>query len=141
MQLPEPSPTRLATPKKLPVQGGHTRVEAGLSTAKIEVADYPSPPSAAICGMEQLMNTPFLLMAQYSGMVIIPLERICADYFSHLTPKKMKLKVAAGEIDLRLVGLESSQKSARGVHLNDLAAYLYAQHARALTERKTDGKS
>lgn len=82
------------------------------------------------------MNTPFLLMAQYSGMVIIPLERICADYFSHLTPEKMKLKVAAGEIDLPLVRLENSQKSARGVHLNDLAAYLDAQHARARTEHE-----
>lgn len=48
----------------------------------------------------------------------------------------MKLKVAAGEIDLPLVRLESSQKSARGVHLNDLAAYLDAQHARARTEHE-----
>ena len=82
------------------------------------------------------MNTPFLLLAQYSGMAIIPLERVCADYFSHLTPEKMKLKVAAGEIDLPLVRLESSQKSARGVHLNNLAAYLDAQHARARTEHE-----
>jgi hypothetical protein len=41
------------------------------------------------------MNTQFLLMAQYSGLAIIPLERVCADYFSHLTPEKMKVKVAA----------------------------------------------
>ncbi|ANI59542.1 pyocin activator PrtN family protein [Pseudomonas sp. GR 6-02] len=80
------------------------------------------------------MNTEFLLMAQYSGMVIIPLERVCIDYFSHLTPEKMKLKVAAGDIDLPLVRLESSQKSARGAHLNDLAAYLDAQHLKAKTE-------
>lgn len=80
------------------------------------------------------MNTQFLLMAQYSGQAIIPLERVCADYFSHLTPEKMKLKVAAGEIDLPLVRMESSQKAARGVHLNDLAAYLDAQHLKAKTE-------
>lgn len=80
------------------------------------------------------MNTAFILMAQYNGLVIIPLERICTDYFSHLTPEKMKLKVAAGDIDLPLVRLESSQKSARGVHLNDLAAYLDAQHLKAKTE-------
>lgn len=80
------------------------------------------------------MNTQFLLMAQYNGQAIIPLERVCADYFSHLTPDKMKLKVAAGEIDLPLVRMESSQKSARGVHLNDLAAYLDAQHKKARTE-------
>lgn len=82
------------------------------------------------------MNTAFLLMAQYNGQAIIPLERVCADYFSHLTPDKMKMKVAAGEIDLPLVRLESSQKSARGVHLNDLAAYLDAQHSRARTEHE-----
>lgn len=80
------------------------------------------------------MNTEFLLMAQYSGMAIIPLARVCSDYFSHLTPEKMKLKVAAGDIDLPLVRLESSQKSARGVHLNDLAAYLDTQHLKAKRE-------
>lgn len=80
------------------------------------------------------MNTAFLLMAQYNGMAIIPLERVCADYFSHLTPEKMKMKVAAGQIDLPLVCMESSQKSARGVHLSDLAAYLDAQRNKAKTE-------
>jgi len=80
------------------------------------------------------VNTHFLLMAQYGGQAIIPLERICLDYFSHLTPEKMKAKVARGEINLPLVCMEASQKSARGVHLNDLAAYLDAQHAKAKTE-------
>ncbi|SEE40315.1 pyocin activator PrtN family protein [Pseudomonas coleopterorum] len=80
------------------------------------------------------MNTKFLLMAQYNGMAIIPLERVCTDYFSHLTPEKMKIKVAAGEIDLPLIRMESSQKAARGVHLNDLADYLDAQHLKAKTE-------
>ncbi|WP_223431964.1 pyocin activator PrtN family protein [Pseudomonas sp. GL-B-26] len=80
------------------------------------------------------MNTAFLLMAQYNGQAIIPLERVCGDYFSHLTPEKLKMKVAAGDIDLPLVRLESSQKSARGVHLNDLAAYLDAQHLKAKIE-------
>ncbi|MBT8764788.1 pyocin activator PrtN family protein [Metapseudomonas boanensis] len=80
------------------------------------------------------MNTIFLLMAQYNGLAIIPLEKVCADYFSHLTPEKMKLKIASGQIDLTLVPIESSQKSARGVHLNDLAAYLDAQHSKAKAE-------
>lgn len=82
------------------------------------------------------MNTIFLLMAQYSGQVIIPLETVCADYFTHLTPEKMKLKVASGEIDLPLVKMENSQKSARGVHLNDLATYLDAQHVKAKSEHE-----
>lgn len=82
------------------------------------------------------MNTAFLLMAQYNGQAIIPLERVCADYFSHLTPEKMKLKVAAGLIDLTLVPMESSQKSARGVHLSDLADYLDAQRTKAKAEHE-----
>ncbi|KTC41265.1 pyocin activator PrtN family protein [Pseudomonas protegens] len=80
------------------------------------------------------MNTAFLLMAQYGGQVIIPLERVCLDYFCHLTPEKMKGKVARGEINLPLICIESSQKAARGVHLSDLAAYLDAQHAKAKSE-------
>lgn len=80
------------------------------------------------------MNTAFLLMAQYNGAVIIPLERVCSDYFSHLTPEKMKMKVAAGQIDLPLVQMERSQKSARGVHINDLAAYLDNLHSSARAE-------
>lgn len=82
------------------------------------------------------MNTAFLLMAQYDGQAIIPLERVCADYFAHLTPDKLKAKVAKGEINLPLVRMESSQKAARGVHLNDLAAYLDAQHAQAKAEHE-----
>lgn len=46
----------------------------------------------------------------------------------------MKLRITAGDIDLPMVRLESSQKSARGVHLNDLAAYLGTQHLKAKTE-------
>ncbi|MHA7114687.1 pyocin activator PrtN family protein [Pseudomonas promysalinigenes] len=80
------------------------------------------------------MNTHFLLLAQYGGQAIIPIERVCLDYFSHLTPEKMKGKVARGEINLPLVCMEASQKSARGVHVNDLAAYLDAQHQKAKTE-------
>lgn len=80
------------------------------------------------------MNTAFLLMAQYNGMAIIPIERLCTDYFGHLTPEKLKMKIAAGDIDLTLVPIEKSQKAARGVHLNDLATYLDAQHQKAKIE-------
>lgn len=82
------------------------------------------------------MNTAFLLMAQYDGQAIIPLERVCADYFAHLTPEKLKLKVAKGEINLPLVRIEDSQKAARGVHLNDLAAYLDTQHQKAKADHE-----
>jgi prephenate dehydratase len=82
------------------------------------------------------MKTLFLLMAQYEGHAIVPLEKVCADYFSHLTPAKMKFKVASGQIDLPIVPVENSQKSARGVFLTDLAAYLDAQHLQARTEHE-----
>ncbi len=79
------------------------------------------------------MKTLFLLMAQYDGQVIIPLERVCSDYF-HLTPEVLKRKVLAGEIDLLIMRMEKSQKSALGVHLNDLADYLDIQRAKAKAE-------
>lgn len=70
------------------------------------------------------MNTLFLLMAQYDGRAVVPVDTVCKDYFSHLTLPKFLRKVSAGEIDLPLVRAERSQKAAKGVHLADLAAYL-----------------
>ncbi|MBN9135848.1 MAG: pyocin activator PrtN family protein, partial [Phyllobacterium sp.] len=45
-------------------------------------------------------------------------------------------KVSLGEIVLPLLRLESSQRSARGVHLQDFADYLDARRAEALREYK-----
>jgi hypothetical protein len=70
------------------------------------------------------MNTLFLLMAQYDGKAVVPVDIVCRDYFSHLTIQKFLRKVSAGEIDLPLVRAERSQKSAKGVHLQDLALYI-----------------
>ncbi|ADP71039.1 hypothetical protein Rvan_1797 [Rhodomicrobium vannielii ATCC 17100] len=80
------------------------------------------------------MNTAFLLMAQYNGQAIIPIETVCRDYFSHLTLPKFLRKVGAGEIDLPVVRIEASQKSAKGVHLMDLATYLDKRRAAAFRE-------
>jgi hypothetical protein len=80
------------------------------------------------------MKTLFILMAQYDGLAVIPLERVCADYFNHLTPEKMKMKVAAGQIRLPITQIEASQKAARGIHIQDLAAYIDARHAEAVEE-------
>lgn len=76
------------------------------------------------------MNTAFLLMAQYQTAVI-PAEKVARDYF-HLSTEKFIRKTLAGEIPLPLVRMEGSQKSARGVHLTDLAKYLDRQRAAAL---------
>jgi hypothetical protein len=73
------------------------------------------------------MNTLFLLMARYNGLPVIPVEFVCQDYFQHLTPEKFLRKVLAAEISLPIVRMESSQKCAKGVPINDLAAYLDKQ--------------
>mgnify|MGYP002078667485 CR=1 FL=1 len=44
------------------------------------------------------MNIALLLMAQYSGKAIIPIDEVCRDYFLHLTPTKLIRKISAGEI-------------------------------------------
>lgn len=80
------------------------------------------------------MNTAFLLMAQYDGRAVIPLEEVCRDYFQHLSPEKFLRKAATGEIRLPIVRMESSQKAAKGVHLMDLATYLDQRRAAAIKE-------
>jgi Pyocin activator protein PrtN len=80
------------------------------------------------------MNTRFLLMAQYNAAAIIPLEVVCRDYFSHLSPGKLARKIALGEIKLPLVRMEASQKAAKGVHLDDLAQWLDDRRAAAKKE-------
>jgi Pyocin activator protein PrtN len=76
------------------------------------------------------MQTVFLLMAQYDGLAIIPVDWVCRDYFRHLTPEKFLRKVDKGEIELavvRIEGTEGSQKATKGVPVTDLAAYLDKQ--------------
>ncbi len=80
------------------------------------------------------MNTAFLLMAQYDGQAVIPANRVREDYFSHLTQVKFLRKIAEGQLALPLVRMEKSQKSAKGVHLQDLADYLDARRAEAQRE-------
>jgi hypothetical protein len=81
------------------------------------------------------MNTAFLLMAQYNGAAVIPVDAVCRDYFSHLTVDKFVRKVSAGEIAIPLVRMEaSSQKAAKGVHLSDLAAWIDERRAAAVKE-------
>jgi len=80
------------------------------------------------------LKTQFLLLAQYDGQVIIPVKKVCADYFSHLSPEMFIRKCSAGEIRLPLVRMDTSQKCAKGVHLQDLADYLDARRAAAKKE-------
>ncbi|MGB4072758.1 pyocin activator PrtN family protein [Pseudomonas sp.] len=83
-----------------------------------------------------VVHTTFLLMAQYNGQAVIPLEQVCRDYFTHLTPDMLQRKALAGQIKIPITRLESSQKSAKGIHLQDLANYLDEQRAAAIKECK-----
>lgn len=80
------------------------------------------------------MKTAFLLMAQYDGLAVIPVEWVCRDYFRHLTAEKFLRKVLAGEISIPVVRMEGSQKAAKGIHVSDLAGYLDKQTEAARKE-------
>lgn len=80
------------------------------------------------------MNTAFLLMAQYNGAAVIPIDRVCADYFQHLTPTQFARKATEGDIDIPLVRIEGSQKAAKGIYLADLAKWIDDRRAAAVKE-------
>jgi hypothetical protein len=80
------------------------------------------------------MNTVFILMAQYGATAVIPIDAVCRDYFAPLTPQTLVRKISSGEIALPLVRMERSQKTAKGVHLLDLANYIDARRVAALKE-------
>jgi hypothetical protein len=80
------------------------------------------------------MSTAFLLMAQYEGWAIMPLKAVRADYFPHLATAKFLRKIASAQIKLPVVRIEPSQKSARGIHVQDLADYL--DHRREAPKRE-----
>jgi len=86
--------------------------------------------------------TLFLLMAQYNGQTVVPLDRICRDFFGHLTVEKLLRKALRGDIALPIVRIERSQKAQRGVHLADLADYIEKRRAAAIKEcRQLTGQS
>ena len=58
------------------------------------------------------MNTAFLLMAQYNGAAIIPVEAVCRDYFSHLDPIKFVAKATKGDMSNK----EALRKAGIGYH-------------------------
>jgi hypothetical protein len=78
--------------------------------------------------------TLFLLMAQYNGKTVVPLDQVCKDFFGHLTAEKLLRKALRGDIALPIVRIEASQKAQRGVHLVDLAAYIDKRRAAAVKE-------
>ncbi|WP_122604275.1 pyocin activator PrtN family protein [Pseudomonas viridiflava] len=82
------------------------------------------------------MKTLLLLMAQYEGQAVIPVDRVCVDYMN-LTVEKFKRKRLDGEIDIPLIRLgANTQKAALGIHIQDLADYIDRQRAKALKEQE-----
>ena len=81
------------------------------------------------------MKTLLLLLVQYEGQAVIPVERVCIDYMN-LTIEKFKHKQLNGEIDIPLIRLgANTQKAALGIHIQDLAEYIDSQRAKALKEQ------
>lgn len=83
---------------------------------------------------EPNFSTAFLIVLQYGGKSIIPVDDVCRDYFSHLSPVKFLLKISQGEIKIPIVRVEDSQKCQKGVHLQDLAVYIDERRDAALKE-------
>jgi hypothetical protein len=65
-----------------------------------------------------------LLREQYGPRVIIPLDRVMQDYFPGLSQEHLLRRIGEGKLDLPVVRIDASQKSAKGVALIDLATYL-----------------
>lgn len=76
------------------------------------------------------MDTRFLLMARYDALPIIPVEQVRSDFFRHLSLPKFLRKLNERSIALPVVTIELSQKSQKGVHIDDLADFL--DHRREL---------
>jgi hypothetical protein len=82
----------------------------------------------------QTAPTLFLLMAQYNGKTVVPIDQVCRDFFGHLTVDKLLRKALRGDLALPIVRIETSQKAQRGVHLADLAAYIDKRRSAAVKE-------
>ena len=80
------------------------------------------------------MKTLFVLMAQYNGQVVIPLDRLCKDYFTHLTTNMFERKVMAGLIKIPITRLEACQESTKGEQNKNKKEYLDGQRAAAMKE-------
>jgi hypothetical protein len=87
------------------------------------------------------MRTLMMLQAQYDGAAVIPLDKVCHDYFRHLTPEMMVVKITKGDVKLPMVRMEKSQKCAKGIPIEDLARYLDDRIAEARRDfEKLHGK-
>jgi hypothetical protein len=59
--------------------------------------------------------TLFLLMAQYNGQTVVPLDQVCRDFFGHLTVEKLLRKALRGDIALPRLGERCSPSRCRSL--------------------------
>lgn len=81
-----------------------------------------------------MVNTAFLLMAQYEARAVIPLDMVLRDYFGGLSREKFLAKVDRGGIKIPVTRMEKSQRGMVGIGLVDLAEYIDARTADARKE-------
>ncbi len=81
-----------------------------------------------------MVNTVFLLMAQYNGAAVIPLDDVLSDYFWGQSRVQFLAKVDRGEIRIPVTRMEASRKAMVGIGLVDLADYIDARFAAARKE-------
>ena len=65
-----------------------------------------------------------ILREQYGPRVIIPLDRVREDFFDGMSQEHLLRRVSEGKLNLPIVRIDASQKSAKGVAMIDLATYL-----------------
>lgn len=83
------------------------------------------------------MTTMWLLLAQYQGETMIPVDRVAKDFIAVQDTSGMPRflrKLEAGEIPLPVVRMERSQKGAKMIDLRDLATFLDERRAAAQKE-------
>ena len=81
------------------------------------------------------LNTTFLLLAQYNGKVVIPLEEVRRDFFSHLTLQKLLRKLSLGDIKLRVRRMDRVTNAPKAsICKTDLADYFETRRQAAKKE-------
>ena len=69
------------------------------------------------------MDTRFLSMARYDARPITPIEQVRLDFFKHLSLPKFMRKLNERAIALPVTSIEQSQKSRKGVHIENPAEF------------------
>lgn len=90
---------------------------------------------------EKIMNTMFLLMAEY-GSATVTLEQVCEKYFG-MKPATAEKRAALGALPIPTFRAAESQKAPRMIHIQDLANHIDAQlkKGRDLLEQMQSGNN